>query len=81
MDTNQTTPGKRSGGIDLAEVERLLPATYYVKRGDLQRAFGFSRHDLDALIPGTFLPAPVTAFKRHRFVRSQVIAVARSWAA
>ena len=78
MPTVSTT---NDSGINSAEIEQKLRKGYFVKRGDVMKAFGLSRTDMEALVPAVFIPAPGAVFKRARFVRSQVMAVARSWEA
>lgn len=80
---NQT----KDGGITAADVDQKLPRGYFVKRGDITKAFGLSRAEMDALVPEVFTPAPIPpkpgrpARKqmKHRFVRSQVMKVAHQW--
>lgn len=74
--TNQTTT---TGGRSAAEIEAALPGKFYVKRGDIMRAFGLTRGDMEALVPDTFRPDPNPRFHRNRFHRSQVMEVARAW--
>jgi hypothetical protein len=73
----QTTP--TASGITAADIDANLPRGLFVKRGAIMAAFGLSRTDMEALVPDTFIPSPVAKFKRHRFVRSQVLEVARQW--
>jgi hypothetical protein len=62
------------------EIDRLLPRKYFVMRGDIRVAFGFSSEELDALVANsTFVAKYPVVGGRARFVRSQVIAIARSW--
>jgi hypothetical protein len=71
-----------SGAITAADVDAKLPRRFFVMRGDLQSAFGLSKEEIAALInDGTFVAKyPLgKAGKRARFVRSQVLAVARKW--
>ncbi len=77
-----------TSGITAADVDSKLRAGYFVKRGDIMKAFGLSKSDMDALVPEIFKPAPFPKTKtaaaryktnRARFVRSQVMAVAKSW--
>lgn len=76
---NENPKSKIPAGVTVAEVDSLLPRSYFVKRGDLARAFGLTRAELEALIPETFVPSPNPKFKRHRFVRSHILDVARRW--
>ena len=84
-----------TGGIDAAEVARLLPCAVFVKRGDLAAAFGFSKTELAALIAaGVFVAhypfggqptrekraaRTVVRGERARFLRVEVVAVAQRW--
>lgn len=77
---------KSSGGVTVAEVEASLPRTFFVRRGDVLKAFGLSDDDMSALVPSVFHPtylAPNKARGRKKsralFVRAQVVAVARQW--
>lgn len=85
---------KATGGISVAEVEAKLPRALFVKRGDIREAFGFTRTEVGVLIDdGTFAAKypfgktrkekrgskVVDVESRQRFLRSQVIAVARKW--
>lgn len=81
---NQT----KDGGVTAAEVDQKLPRGYFVKRGDIVKAFGLSRAEMDALVPEVFKPAPIPKTNapraryqtnRARFVRSQIMAIARQW--
>jgi len=76
-----------------AEIDGALPRTFYVKRGDIARAFGFTDEEMTALVPAVFAPvylAPNPRPKKRekttnarktyaRFVRSAVLGVARRW--
>lgn len=80
-------PAKKSNGaITVAEVEKSLPRTFFVRRGDVRQAFGLSEEDMTSLVPDTFHPrylSPNKARGRKRsralFVRSQIVEVARRW--
>lgn len=73
-------PHLRTGGITAAEVEASLPRTYFVKRGDIQRAFGLTREETAALIDdGTFRAEYPVKNGRARFVRAKIVAIARRW--
>jgi hypothetical protein len=86
-------PAKQpNGGRTAAEVDALLPRTMLVMRGHIKAAFGLSDEDLRAMIPGVFRPAELNLppnkrnkkakrrlGPRQRFLRSQVLAVARRW--
>lgn len=76
---SETTPKIKNGGVTAAEVDQKLPRGYFVKRGIIMEAFGLTRDDFEALVPDIFKPADNPKFKRARFVRSQVMAVARQW--
>lgn len=87
MAAKQTT-----GGITAADVEAKLPRTFFVKRGDLMHAFGFTSEEITALIEQKVFKAEYplgkttkirgkTVSARMRFVRSQCVAVARRWEA
>ena len=71
----------RTGATSAADVEKKLPRTFFVKRGDIMNAFGLSKKEIAALVPEVFTPAPVTQFKRDRFARTAVLAVAQRWEA
>ena len=71
---NNTTAGRTA-----SEIEQKLTRGYFVKRGDIMKAFGLSKSDMPALIPSVFVPVPNPRFKHKRFVRSQVMEVARRW--
>lgn len=86
-----------TGGMTAAEIDARLPRKLFVKRGDLQRAFGLTRKELDGLVvmdsrkltsaqkrahvaAGRFVAEyPVAGYAR--FVRSQLLQVARQWEA
>jgi len=72
-------PKPKDGGVTAEDVDQKLARGVFVKRGDIMKAFGLTRSDMDALVPETFRPADCAKFKRHRFVRSQVMAIARQW--
>ena len=74
-----TVSKTNDSGITAAEVDQKIRRGYFVKRGDIMKAFGLTRDDMDALVPGVFVPADNPKFKRNRFVRSQVMEVARQW--
>lgn len=82
------THDNAAAGFSAAEIDQRLRRGYFVKRGDIMAAFGLTRDDMDALVPEVFHPAPLPATKtaggkvkrpRHRFVRSQVMEIARQW--
>jgi len=70
-----------SSGIDIKAVEAALPGTFFVMRGHIKVAFGLSRRELDDLVERKVFVAkyPMGARSRARFLRSQVLAVARTW--
>lgn len=72
---------KTTGGINVSDVEETLPKTYFVMRGQIASAFGFSREETATLITqGVFVAKyPFGSKTRARFVRGQVLAVARNW--
>lgn len=77
---------KPSGAGSAAEIEASLPRTFFIRRGDVQQAFGLSDDNMAVLVPGTFHPTYLAPNKargrkgsRALFVRSQVVAVARQW--
>jgi hypothetical protein len=88
---------KGDAGVSAAEIEQRLPKTFFVMRGHIAAAFGFTKEELSVLIAdGVFVPkypfggAPcvekrgkktIVRGERARFVRSQVLAVARKWEA
>lgn len=74
---------KRTGGVTVAEIDAMLPRTFYVTRGSVAQAFGFSKRELRALIAqGVFRAEyPFGSGRRARFVRSQVLKVAKNWEA
>ena len=73
----QATP--KTGCSCAADIDAALPRSYFVKRGDIISAFGLTRNDMEALVPSAFVPSPNPGFKRARFVRSQVMEIARKW--
>lgn len=77
MASNQT-----SGAINAADVDARLPRRFFVKRGDIQQAFGFTKAELAELISlGIFVAKyPLGKDRRRaRFVRSQAVRVAGEW--
>lgn len=74
-----TVSKPNDSGTTAAEVDQRLPRSLFVKRGAIMAAFGLTRSDMEALVPDTFVPSPSTKFKYARFVRSQVMEVARQW--
>lgn len=71
---------KMKGGIDLADVGTKLPATYFVTRGSITEAFGFTKNEVQRLIEkGVFVAKyPLGTGSRARFIRSQVLSAARA---
>lgn len=76
--------------ISAEEIDRVLPRTFFVRRGDIISAFGLSNDEFSALVDSEvfkaeYLPpnkrrrkkAPKTT--RAAFVRTQVMAVAYRW--
>lgn len=75
-------PAKRtSGGISAAEVEAKLPRTFFVMRGHVADAFGLTRHEIRTLVEDGIFRAeyPFGKRRRARFVRTQILQVARKW--
>lgn len=73
-----------TGGLDAADIEAALPKRYFITRGAIQQAFGFSKQETAALIAkGIFVAKyPLGRERRRaRFVRQQIIEVARAWTA
>lgn len=70
-----------AAGVDAAAVDGRLPRTFFVARGDIQDAFGLTRREISTLVrKGTFVRKyPLGKGTRARFVRKQVLAVARQW--
>lgn len=81
------------GGRTAAEVDALLPRSMLVMRGHIRSAFGLSEEDMRAMLSaGIFRPAPLNlppnkrnkkakrrTGPRARYLRSEVMAVARRW--
>lgn len=88
-------PAKKStGGVTASDVEKTLPKTFFVKRGDIVKAFGFTREEVSVLIADGVFAAKypfgksrtvrrrgkdVDVAARARFSRAQVLEVARRW--
>lgn len=75
-------PAKRTtGGISVDDVAAKLPDTFFIMRGQLQSAFGMSNGEIErAVSKGIFVAKyPFGEGTRARFVRTQVLAVARGW--
>lgn len=85
-----------TGGVSAADVDSKLPQRFFVMRGDVMAAFGLTGEEMTVLVgQGVFRAEyplgksrTVTAKKkqkivtaRMRFVRTQVLAVARKWEA
>lgn len=70
----------RDGGVTAATVDQRLPKSFFVMRGHVQHAFGFTGEEMTSLVnDGTFVAKYPVVGGRARFVRSQVLAVARKW--
>lgn len=84
-----------TGAADPSAIEDSLPRRYFVTRGEIQRAFGFSRQEVSDLISQGVFAAEYplgrrrtvqrggeerTVASRAKFVRRRVIEVARTWA-
>lgn len=84
-----------TGGITSEAVDAALPRKFFVMRGHVQAAFGLTRKEMDGLTvmatqalsktqkrglaeSGKFV-AEYPVDGRARFIRSQVLAVARQW--
>jgi hypothetical protein len=72
-----------NGTKDLAELEHALPPGVFVMRGDILAALGLTRRQFAVLVAdGVFVAKyPFGRGTRARFLRSQVIEVAREWQA
>lgn len=70
---------KTTGGISAADVDAKLPRTFFVMRGHIQNAYGLTKEEMSLLVAcGTFRAEyPFGKKTRARFVRTQVMAVAR----
>lgn len=77
MPTTYATTGQT--GVTAADVDAKLRKGVFVKRGDIVAAFGLTRSDMEALVPEVFRPVASGRFKRARFLRSQVMDIARTW--
>lgn len=86
------TKNSTTAGASLATIEAALPRGFFVTRGDIARAFAFTKTEMAALVKsGVFVAEyPAGASRAHRgrtvcararFVRSAVLAVARKWEA
>jgi hypothetical protein len=78
----------RAGGVTVADVERILPKTFFVRRGHVRAAFGLTEEEMTALVPSVFKPTYLPPNRRGKkkiktsravFVRVQIVAVARAW--
>jgi hypothetical protein len=82
-------PAKNTTGeITAAGVEASLPKGFFVRRGDIVKAFNLSDEEMTACVPDPFKPTYLPPNKRRKvkrsravFVRAQVVAVARRWEA
>jgi hypothetical protein len=80
-----TTPTQPGGSA--ADIDARLPRRFFVKRGDVQAAFGLTKQQMRDLVnAGVFVakyPAPARPAAKGAakalFVRSEVLAVARKW--
>lgn len=75
---------KTNGAVSVAEIDASLPRRFFVMRGEIARAFGLAREELSVLVRnGVFVAEyPLGRNRRRaRFVRTQVLAVARKWEA
>lgn len=75
-----------SGQISVAGVEASLPKGFFVRRGDILKAFNLSDDEMTACVPDPFKPTYLPPNKRRKvkksravFIRTQVMAVARRW--
>ena len=67
-------------GVTAAAVDAALPRTFFVMRGHICAAFGLTSEDMTVLVrDGTFVAKYLRAGGRAKFIRSQVLAVARKW--
>lgn len=75
------TTNAKIGARDLAELEDKLPSGLFVMRGDIVAALGLTREEFELLVAnGTFVAKyPFGKKTRARFLRSAVVAVARTW--
>lgn len=77
-------PAKRTNGShrSLADVDAALPRTFFVMRGHVRDAFGLTREEMNALVMNrTFVAKYPVAGGKARFIRTQVLQVAREWEA
>ena len=72
---------KTTGAVSADAIDAKLPPRFFVMRGDIQNAFGFTKEETAVLIgDGTFVANyPLGKKRRARFARAQVLAVARAW--
>lgn len=67
-------------GVTAAGVDASLPRTFFVMRGHVRDAFGLTKEEMRTLVDDkTFVAKYPVKNGRARFVRSQVLAVARRW--
>jgi hypothetical protein len=67
-------------GVTVEAVDAALPRTFFVMRGHIATAFGLTKEEMAALVrDGTFVAEYPIKGGRARFVRSQVLAVAKRW--
>lgn len=71
----------RSAGDGHEDLDTKLPRTVLLTRGEIQVAFGLSRKEMDQLVRSKVFVAkyPLGPRTRARFMRSQVLAVVRTW--
>lgn len=69
-------------GNDAAGIAAKLPGGFFIMRGHIRAAFGLSEEEMTTLVEQNIFRAkyPVKG-GRARFVRSQVLAVAKKWEA
>lgn len=82
-----TTPTQTGGSA--ADIDARLPRRFFVKRGDVQAAFGLTKQQMRDLVDaGVFVakyPAPLRPGANGKakalFARTEVLAVAHKWEA
>lgn len=87
---------KAPSSVCAADIDAALPKKFFVMRGDVQAAFGFTGEEMSTLVEQGVFRAEYPFGKtrtvrkkkqdklvhaRMKFVRSQVMAVARRWEA
>lgn len=70
-----------NGGSSAAAVDQKLPQAIFVMRGHVREAFGLTKEEMRTLVDnGTFRAEyPFGQNHKARFLRTQVLAVARKW--